>query len=213
VRDSVVHLAYADDLAHEYASDGPGELAASVAAALSSGDVAAFEVQMKARGRAMSPRAVLEWWRSSGARLRDVLRGLDARARLPWGPMEMSARSFATARLMETWAHGLDCFAAASVEPMDTDRLRHVAWLSVRALPYAFASPGLDPPGAVRLSLVLPSGARWTSGSDGAPTVITGTASDWCRVAVRRDRADERSRLHATGPDAEAILTHVRAYL
>jgi hypothetical protein len=65
----------------------------------------------------------------------------------------------------------------------------------------------------VRLELVAPSGSLWTFGDADAPTVISGSASDWCRVAVRRDRSDERRRLAGRGPDADAVLTHVRAYL
>ena len=54
---------------------------------------------------------------------------------VPWGGSRMSAQSLATARLMETWAHGLDCFAALNATPRDTERLRHVAWLGFAPCP------------------------------------------------------------------------------
>ena len=44
----------------------------------------------------------------------------------------MSAMSFATARLMETWAHGQDVRDALGLEPAVSARLRHVADLGVR---------------------------------------------------------------------------------
>ncbi len=57
----------------------------------------------------------------------------------------MSARAFATLRLMETWAHGLDIkdameglltYTEDEDDPTaDTSRIRHVAWLAHRMLP------------------------------------------------------------------------------
>ena len=68
---------------------------------------------------------------------------------------------------METWAHGLDVHAALGAEPVDTDRLAHVAWLATRALPYAYSVAGREPPPApLRVELTLPSGAPWTFGPD-----------------------------------------------
>ncbi len=66
-------------------------------------------------------------------------------ARVPWG-LGMRTPSFVTARLMETWAHGLDVRAALGVAAVDTDRLAHVAWLATRALPYAYTVAGREPP-------------------------------------------------------------------
>ena len=91
----------------------------------------------------------------------------------------MSAQSLATARLMETWAHGLDCFAALNATPRDTERLRHVAWLGFRTLPYAFAVADQEPPAPLdelRLVLTSPSGAIWHLGTDQAPSIIRGPA-------------------------------------
>ena len=45
-----------------------------------------------------------------------ALSPLDAKARLPWAGPPMSARSFATARLMEAWSHGLDAREAAGAD-------------------------------------------------------------------------------------------------
>ena len=168
---------------------------------------------MIGRGRQMCADAVHRWWRTGNEALCTVLAAVDPSARLPWGPNRMSPTSFTTARVMETWAHGLDCFDAVGVEPVDTDRLHHVADLSVRALPYAFMINGIDSPGSVRVELDAPSGARWVIGPDDAPTVVRGTASDWCRVAVHRDRRDERSRLQGSGPDAHDVIRYVQAYL
>lgn len=161
------------------------------------------------------PAEVLGNWRTSRAASLEAMAPLDAKAPVIWGDGPMTCRSFATARLMETWAHGLDCFATAGVEPVDTDRIRHVAHIGHRALPYAFRSQGVNPPAPLselRLELTSPSGDIWTYGYADAPQTITGSAAHWCRVATRRMAAAD-SDLVAVGPLAEAVLTAARAYL
>ncbi len=161
------------------------------------------------------PAEVLGNWRRSRATSFEAMATLNAKAPIIWGDGPMTCRSFATARLMETWAHGLDCFTTAGVEPVDTDRLRHVAHLGFRALPYAFRSQGVTPPAPLselRLELTSPSGEAWTYGDPKAPQSITGSAAHWCRVATRRMNSAE-SDLKAHGPLAQSVMTVARAYL
>lgn len=216
VRDSVAHVAIGDELALECVTQRrvPKLMQDGVEAVLE-GDTAAkaFELRMVGRGRQMQPSAVHRWWRNGNAALCDALATVAPDARLPWGPNRMSPASFITARIMETWAHGLDCFDGVGATPVDTDRLRHVLAISVRALPYAFMINGVEAPGKVRVEVTSPSGEHWTAGSDDADTVIRGSASDWCRVAVHRDRRGERERLDGTGPLAADVIKYVQAYL
>jgi uncharacterized protein (TIGR03084 family) len=117
---------------------------------------------------------------------------------------------------METWAHGLDCFAAAGVPAVDTDRLVHVAWLGRQTLPYAFGVAGEQPPAPpaeLRVELDAPSGARWAFGPEDSPHRIEGPASTWCRVVTRRLRPPAVNDLRATGPLATASLRVAQAYL
>ncbi|WP_419926442.1 maleylpyruvate isomerase family mycothiol-dependent enzyme [Candidatus Poriferisocius sp.] len=161
------------------------------------------------------PTEALDNWRSSRAASFEAMAVLDAKAPVIWGNGPMTCRSFATARLMETWAHGLDCFTTAGIEPTDTDRLRHVAHIGYRALPYAFQSQGVTPPALLselRLDLTSPSGDTWTYGEPHAPQSITGPASHWCRVSTRRMNPKD-SDLIATGPLANKVLKVARAYL
>ena len=158
---------------------------------------------------------VLGNWRASRAASLEAMAALDAKSPVIWGDGPMTCRSFATARLMETWAHGLDCFATVGAEPTDTDRLRHVAHIGYRALPYAFRSQGITPPAPLselRLVLTAPSSEVWIYGEADAPQSITGSAGHWCRVATRRMAAVD-SDLIANGPLAQAVLTTARAYL
>ena len=65
----------------------------------------------------------------------------------------------ATARFMETWAHGLDVADALGVRRQVTDRIRHVVHLGVRTRDFAFATHGADAPGSeFRVELTSPSG-------------------------------------------------------
>src|SRR5919109_5580705 len=162
-RDTITHLAVADEMALEcVVQDRVPSLMQQGMDALLEGEDAllAAEASMMQRGRALEPAAVHEWWRTGNAALRAALAGVDPARRLPWGPNVMSPVSFVTARLMETWAHGLDCFDAAGVEAIDTDRLRHVAHIGLRSLPYAFLGAGEPGPRPGPLQPTPPSRAR-----------------------------------------------------
>ncbi len=81
------------------------------------------------------------------------------RGPLPWFGPPMAAASTATARLMETWAHGLDIADTLGVTRPPTDRLRHIARIGVRARDFAYATHGLTPPAEpFRVELTAPGG-------------------------------------------------------
>lgn len=205
VRDQVGHLAFFDDRGREAVTDPAGFLAALPEAA---GAVAA---QLE-RGRSLSGPALLSWWRQSRATLLIALAGLDSRDRLPWYGPPMGALSFATARLMETWAHGQDVADAMGVERPATGRLRHVCHIGVRALPYSFEVRGLPAPGRpVRVELTAPSGETWAWGEEGAADVVRGAALDFALVATQRRHRDDTS-LQAEGPVAGQWLSIAQAF-
>ena len=210
VRDSIAHLADVDELALDTMDDGPRSLPKVSATSASSADVTFKGVL---RGRRRSGAEVLAWWEESAAVIRDALRAIDPSTRVPWG-IGMRAPSLATARLMETWAHGLDVYAAVGVEPVDTDRLRHVAWLATRALPYAYTVAGREPPNdPVRVELTLPGGGEWSLGPADAANRITGPAGEYCRVFVQRLPARDAPGVVAEGDAARDALAVARAYL
>jgi uncharacterized protein (TIGR03084 family) len=159
---------------------------------------------------------LLDAWRAARTITADALGALDDRARVPWGGREMSARSLATARLMESWAHGLDCFAAVDRATLDTDRLVHVAWLGWRTLAFAFARVSEQPPRRpeeLRVELIAPSGATWAFGPPDSRDSVFGPAGTWCRVVTHRLRPPAPNDLVATGSLAEASLRVAQAYL
>ncbi|MGH8983973.1 MAG: maleylpyruvate isomerase family mycothiol-dependent enzyme [Acidimicrobiia bacterium] len=210
VRDTVAHLADTDEIAVDTCKGGARSLNDFAAQLASAEDATLWGVL---RGRRLAGAEVLAWWEDASAVERDVLDRLDAGTRVPWG-LGMRPPSFVTARLMETWAHGLDIRTALGVRAADTDRIRHVAWLGTRALPYAFSVAGREPPeGGLRVELTLPSGAHWTFGPAEAPNRVTGSASEYCRLFVQRISLADAPGLRADGDGAVAALEVARAFL
>lgn len=184
VRDQVAHLAFFDDAAR-LAIDDPDAFAALRKQALAEG--AALEASYLARGRASAAADVYRWWRESSRALVATARRLSGRERLPWFGPSMSAASFVTARLMETWSHGLDVVDVVPFRRPDTDRLRHIVELGIRTRPFSYQVRGLAPSDVpVRIELRAPSGALWVFGPEDAPNRIVGTATDFCRVVTQR---------------------------
>ncbi len=65
-------------------------------------------VHARRRCARLDPRELLARWRVRATRFDDAARGLERRRRVDWYGPSMSAKSFLSARLMETWAHGTD---------------------------------------------------------------------------------------------------------
>lgn len=209
VRDQVSHLADTEEIAHDTMTGGPRQLNKE---ALSFSSPEAFTESGCEKGRAMSGPDVLEWWVRGAARSRETLASKDPKDRVPWG-LGMSARSFVSARLMETWAHGLDVRGAVGGPPNVTGRLKDVAWLIVRAFPYAFRVANREPPaGSLRIDLTF-DGETWSFGPEDADNRITGEAQEFCRVGVQRMKLADAVTLKAEGPLAEASLQVARAFL
>src|SRR3954447_102852 len=69
------------------------------------------------------PEQLLAQWRDTRTQLHAALRGVAEGRKLVWFGPPMSAPSMATARLMETWAHGLDVADALGAEVAPSARL------------------------------------------------------------------------------------------
>jgi uncharacterized protein (TIGR03084 family) len=155
---------------------------------------------------------LLERWRASSAALADALRTVPDGQKLMWFGPPMAPASMATARLMETWAHGLDIADAVGAPHSVTDRIRHVASIGFRTRNFAFAQNGLEAPAEpIRLELVLPSGEPLVFGPDEATQTVTGSAYDFAALVTQRVHRDDTG-LVATGPDAEKWLTIAQAF-
>ncbi len=158
------------------------------------------------------PTELLAQWRSTRVRLHDELLEVADGRKLPWFGPPMSAASMATARLMETWAHGLDVADALGVRRPATARLRSVAHIGVRTRDFAFTVHGLAPPSdPFGVALRAPDGATWSWGPADAEQRVTGSAEDFCLlVTQRRPRAELD--VTAVGEDAATWLTIAQAF-
>jgi uncharacterized protein (TIGR03084 family) len=175
--------------------------------------------------RAAPAEVFARWQRARQAALAAV-RAADPDQPLEWVTGPVKPATLATTRLAEHWAHGLDITGPLGIEFPDTERLRHIAWLAHRTLPYALSLAG-QPPVAVRCELTGPDGTgpdgpspdgpaldgadTWRFGPADAESAITGTAGEFCRVAAQRlDPA--KSGLRASGPHGATALRVLRTY-
>lgn len=205
----IAHLAWTDDGATLAATDTD---AFSGQVALAWQDPTGF-VDNAAEAGAQTPLAeLLAQWRAGRAALVAALAAYPAGQKLPWYGPPMSATSMATARIMETWAHGEDVADALGVTRTPTARLKHVAHIGVRARDFAFSVHQLAPPAEeFRVELAAPDGSCWTWGPVDAEQKVTGPALDFCLlVTQRRNIAD--TALVAEGSDAEKWLTIAQAF-
>ena len=95
------------------------------------------------RARAGAARVAADRWRGGARRPRDALRRLPDGKKMPVVRAADGAVSMATARFMETWAHGRDVADALGVDAAAHRPVRHVAHLGVRTRGFAFATRGL----------------------------------------------------------------------
>lgn len=208
VAHQVAHLAWTDDQALAAATSP--ESFASLLARIRAGEVTVDRAA--AEGAALPPPALLRRWRGARARLAAALAAVPAGTRLPWFGPPMSAASMATARLMETWAHGQDIADGLGAGHPAGNGLRHIAYLAIRTRDFAFTTRGLTPPrDAFAVRLTAPDGTVWSWGPDGAAQSVEGTALDLCLLATqRRHRSD--TGLVAAGPDADRWLSIAQAF-
>lgn len=223
IQDTVSHLAHTEAFAAEVLAQGKDRLDAEAI-----DDLETWTDKGVQQGRGRRHQEIIEWWRFGRADVVEALSRMLATDRVQWVYGDMSARSFATVRLMETWAHGLDIKAAilgrmvplpeppedeAEEDPLaDTARLRHIASLGQKTLPFAFAQAGEEfPEKGIRVEVMGPLYAAWRFGPEDTDQVIKGMAGDWCRLVVQRTTAADTG-LKAVGEYAEKALEIARAY-
>nr|WP_298183054.1 maleylpyruvate isomerase family mycothiol-dependent enzyme [Saccharomonospora sp.] len=149
------------------------------------------------------------------AATRRVERGPDRRAtRNPTAVVRppMSVASMASARLMETWAHGQDIADALGVRRAPTARLWHVARLGARTRDFAFRLRGLDvPTEEFHVELTAPDGDTWAFGPEDSAQRVTGDAQQFCLVVTQRAHVLDTD-LRAEGEQAATWLTIAQAF-
>ena len=205
----IAHLAWTDDVAILSATDR--EAFAAVVAEAAQDPLGYVDRQAEA-GATRPPAELLSAWRNGRRRLVGILSALDPDTRLDWFGPPMKPRSMATARLMETWAHGQDVADALGVTRAPTDRLHDICHLGVRTRDWAYVITGRELPAQpFRVELTSPAGEFWTWGpEDGAAGSVVGDALDFCLVVTQRRHVAETD-LRSTGAATE-WLTFAQAF-
>jgi uncharacterized protein (TIGR03084 family) len=213
VADQIGHLAYFDRAAVDaitepdrFAHDRDELFAAALA------DPAALDELTLSTARAMSPADLLAHWRSGRSELIAAAATLEEGVRVPWYGPPMSGRSFLTARLMETWAHGQDVVDAVGARRPPTARLVHVAHLGVTTRGWSYANRGLDAPGTeVFVELALPDGGTRAWGDPAAEQWVRGPIEDFCLVVTQRRHVDDTS-IDTSGSDVRRWMELAQAF-
>jgi uncharacterized protein (TIGR03084 family) len=207
----LAHLRWTDRLTILACRDPDRYLALTSSIDTPDGLTAAIEAGAAAGAREPGP-ALLSEWRDARAGVLEALTAVPPGGRVTWLGRPMGAGTVASARIMETWAHGADVADALGVPRAATDRIRHVADLGVRTRDHAFRTHRLPVPGApFRVELSAPSGAIWTWGPEDAEQRVTGPALDFAYLVTRRRHPDDLA-LRADGSSAASWLTIAQAF-
>lgn len=216
VRDTVSHLCFFDEAA-TVAIDDPPQFETwrnKLVSDMGAGSTPDVDI-----GRELANDAALfQRWRLSRDKFVDAAGTAGATEdppRIAWFGPPMSLASFVTARIMETWAHGVDIRDALSL-PLAPDavspRLRHVCHIGYGARAFTFAAHGVADPGdPVAFDVKAPDGSKWTWGPAEAEQRITGSALEIALVFTQR-RHPSRTGVKATGATAEAWLGIAQAF-
>lgn len=209
VKDQIRHLAYYDERA-KLALTEPEAFAQHLSDITM--DPEGHREALEKVGKELAVPELLNWWRQERRALLDALILLDRKARLRWYGPPLSALSFATARIMETWAHGQDVADALGIERVPTDRLRHIAHLGVATFGWSYTNRQMKVPDSpVRVEITSPSGELWTWGPEKAKDIVKGSAVDFCLVVVqRRNLAD--TQLVVKGTTARQWMSIAQTY-
>jgi uncharacterized protein (TIGR03084 family) len=174
------------------------------------GDTVDEIMENRVRAERGDPFVIFQRWRTARRASVEALRHADPDSRFPWAAAPLRPQVMATTRLAEHWAHALDIAEPLGVDYADTERLRHIAWLAHRTLPYGFGLVDEEPQ-SIYCELVAPGGDTWTYGDPAATSRITGSAGEFCRVGAQR-LAPAASGLTAEGPYGDAALRVLRNY-
>ncbi|MGW4338557.1 TIGR03084 family metal-binding protein [Rhodococcus koreensis] len=205
----VAHLTHTDEAALATVTGHPDWqqfVSAASANPLTIADITA------AAGASVPVPQLMARWRRSRRQVHNALTRAAGGTKYPWFGPPMSVTSMATARLMETWAHGRDITDALDICAPRTDRIRHILLLGALTRRFSFINRGLPAPAQdVHLSLTMPSGRTWTHGPIEAPAQVHGSAYDFALLVTRRRHRQDLD-LTTTGPDVEQWLDIAQAY-
>lgn len=158
------------------------------------------------------PNVLLQFWRDIRSRLIGLLRMKSPGDRISWYGPDMGARSFATARLMETWAHSQDVFDTLGVKRVNCKGLYPIAHLGVATFGWSFKVRNLEVP-LIRPRVELKGEPTniWKWGPRDAKERVWGSGEDFCLVVTQRRNVADTG-LKWEGKNVEKWLTMAQAF-
>ena len=206
--ETVIHLGTTDYAARVAVLDAAGFDELKRQMAEGAGDLHALGGDV----HSMSGSELWAWFEDERRQMIDAFRALGPKDRIPWFGPDMSALSFATARLMETWSHSHDVADTFGRPYPQSDRLRHVAHIGVTTRGWSYVNRGKAVPEApVRVELTAPSGDIWTWGPDDAADIVRGDAYQFCMLVTQRRHHSEVD-LDLTGDLAREWIEIAQAF-
>ena len=164
-----------------------------------------FEKNCTDKGKDMRPQDVIEWWRLSRAKVVETLADATPGRKIKWWHKEIDYLTFASSKLAETWAHGLDIYSCMKKDHEDTVRIEHVAlfgWLNSESTSKVNKLKHQD----LRIELIGPEYKAWQFGNEKSENSIKGNAGDWCRVVTGRVDKSFKPNLTAEGDFAKKFI-------
>ena len=155
---------------------------------------------------------LLERWCADFVKLCAALELADPERRVPWFGPDMGIRMMATARQMETWAHGQDIYDLVRVRRQNTDRIRNICHLGVRTFGWTFMNRELKVPTPqpyVRLD--APSGAVWEWNDRSEENCVMGSAVEFAHVVTQGRNIDDCN-LTVVGDTANAWMNMAQCF-
>lgn len=208
IKDAIIHIAFFDYAANKLMK-GEAEDLVAIAEAESGQD----KYVRATAFHHLTGAEVLSWWREERTRMASTFYDKHPKDRIPWAPgFPMSAKSLASARLMELWAHSVDIYDALGIDPVVKERITSTLFLSWQARPYAYRINNLEMPDTpMYLELTLPSGEIWAKGDLEAKNYIKGSSREWALVSIRR-RNWMDTNLDVVGEEARRYASIVQTY-
>ena len=210
IEDEITHIAFYDERGRLAASD-PDAFVRHLKEPLPEPD--AWNEKILTPKLEQTTAELMDFWRRERKAMLAALAAKQPGDRLPWYGPAMSARSFVTARMMETWAHGQDVYDALGRRRPETDRLRHIAHIGVVTFGWSFANRKLDVPKVpIRVELEGPAGGEpWTWGPEDAMETVRGSALGFCLVVTQRRNVADTDMVTA-GSIAEKWMRIAQAF-
>ncbi|MCP4116090.1 MAG: TIGR03084 family protein [Desulfobacteraceae bacterium] len=212
IREEIGHIAYYDNKATLAVTDPMGFQAHVEEILKTCKDAEEMFERSLGTGRYLEPEELMALWKKERTIMLQALKALDPDSRHPWYGPPMTATSFATARLMETWAHGQDILDTLGIERTPTKGLEHICLLGVKTFGWAYVNRNLAKPAdKVHVKVTGPDNETWSFGDEAWPNRVTGTALDFCLVVTQRRHVDDTG-LRMEGDTAKEWMTIAQAF-